>query len=121
VPFDPGLDLVQDDPPFFALQFTVDEVQSVLLELDVSKGAGSDGILPSILKNCASAFACPISLLFSRSLSTCVFPEIWKLPYMTPIFKKGRRNNVEDCRGGLYYLQTRSVLNCWFTELCTTT
>jgi hypothetical protein len=47
---------VQDDPRFVALQFTVDEVQSVLLELDVSKGVSPDGILPLILKNCASAF-----------------------------------------------------------------
>jgi hypothetical protein len=39
VPSDPGQDLVQDDPPFGALQFTVDEVQSVLLELDACKGA----------------------------------------------------------------------------------
>jgi hypothetical protein len=98
VPSDPGPHLVQDDPPFGALQFTVDEVQSVLLGLDISKGAGPDRIPPLILKNCASAFAHPLSLLFNRSLSTCVFPEIWKLSYVTPIFKKGRRNNVEDYR-----------------------
>jgi hypothetical protein len=71
VPFDSGL----DNPPFGALQFTVDEVQSVLLELDASKGAGPDGIPPLILKNCASAFTRQLFLLFNRSLSTCVFPE----------------------------------------------
>jgi hypothetical protein len=65
MPSDPGPDLVQDDPPFGALQFTVDEVQSVLLELDVSKVAG-----PMILKKCASTFASPHCLLFNRSLST---------------------------------------------------
>jgi hypothetical protein len=76
VPADAGPNLVQDDPPFGSLQFTVNEVQSVLLELDVSKSARLDGIPPLILKNCASAFARPLSLLFNRSLSTCVFPEI---------------------------------------------
>jgi hypothetical protein len=40
MPSDAGPDLVQDDPPFGALQFTVDQVQNVLLELGVSKGAG---------------------------------------------------------------------------------
>jgi hypothetical protein len=59
-----------------------------------SKGAGPDGIPPLILKNCASAFARPLSLLFNRSLSTFVFAEIWKLSYVAPIFKKGRRNNA---------------------------
>jgi hypothetical protein len=53
VPSDPGPDFVQDDPLFGALQFTLNEVQSVLLELDVSKG----GIPPCILKNRTSAFA----------------------------------------------------------------
>jgi hypothetical protein len=62
---DPGPDLVQDDPPFGALQFTVDEVQSVLLELDVSKSAGPDGIPPLILKYCASALARPLSLFLT--------------------------------------------------------
>jgi hypothetical protein len=68
-------DLMQDNPPFGALQFTVDELQNLLLELDVSKGAGPDGKPTLILKNCASAFARPLSLLFNRSLSTCVFPD----------------------------------------------
>jgi hypothetical protein len=95
VPCDPGPDLVQDDPPFDALQLTVDEVQSVLLELDVSP----DGTPPLILKNCAFTFPRPLSLLFDRSLSKCVFPDRWKHPFVTLIFKKGRRNNVEDYRG----------------------
>jgi hypothetical protein len=41
-----------------------------------------DGIPPIILKNSAFAFAKPLSL-----------------SYVTPVFKKGRRNNVEDYRG----------------------
>jgi hypothetical protein len=71
VPSDPRPDLIQDNPPICALQFTVDEVQSVSLELNVSKGAGPDGIPPLILKNCASAFARPLSLLSKRSIKTC--------------------------------------------------
>jgi hypothetical protein len=73
VPSDPEPDLVQDDTPFGALQFTDDEVQWVLLELDVSKGVGPDGIPPLIMKNFASAFARPLSLPFNRCLSTWVF------------------------------------------------
>jgi hypothetical protein len=71
---------------------------SVLLELDVSKGAGPDGIAPLILKKCASAFTRPLSLLFNRSLSTC-FPDRWKLSCGIAIFNKSRRNKVEDYCG----------------------
>jgi hypothetical protein len=31
-------------------------------------------------------------------MATSVFPDRWKVSYVTPIFKKGRRNNVEDYR-----------------------
>jgi hypothetical protein len=65
VPSDSRPDLVQDDPPFGALQFTVDEVQSVLLELDVSKRAGPNCMPPLILKNRVSAFARPLSLFLT--------------------------------------------------------
>jgi hypothetical protein len=32
-------------------------------------------------------------------MATSVFPDRWKVSYVTPIFKKARRNNVEDYRG----------------------
>jgi hypothetical protein len=54
---DPGPEHRPDDRQFGALQFTSDEVESVLQDLDVSKGSGSDGVL---------------SLLFNRSMATSV-------------------------------------------------
>jgi hypothetical protein len=79
VPSDPGPEHVPDDPPFDALQFTSAEVESVLQDLDVNKGSGPDGIPPIILKNCASAFGRPLSLLFNRSLAMSVFPNTGKV------------------------------------------
>jgi hypothetical protein len=32
-------------------------------------------------------------------MATSVFPDRWKVSYVTPIFKKGRRYNFEDYRG----------------------
>jgi hypothetical protein len=55
--FDPGPEHVPEDPPFDALQFNSDEIESVLQDLDVNKNSSLDGIPPIILKNCASAFA----------------------------------------------------------------
>jgi hypothetical protein len=92
---DPGLEQVSDDLPFGALQFTSDEVKNILQDLDVNKGSGPDGIPPIILKS----FPKLLSLIFNRSLTTNVFPERWKVSYVTPIFKKGRHNKVEDFRG----------------------
>jgi hypothetical protein len=108
VPSDPGPEHVPDELSFGSLQFNSVEVESVLQHLDVKKGSGPDGIPPIILKNCASAFAKPLSLLFNRSLATSVFPDRSKVSYVTPIFKKGKRNNDEDYRGAEY---TYFVLN----------
>jgi hypothetical protein len=71
-----------------------------LLNLDSNKGPGPDSVPPSTLKNCASAFALPlICLLFNRSLAYCVFPDSWKLSFVTPFFKNGKRNDVSNYRG----------------------
>jgi hypothetical protein len=32
-------------------------------------------------------------------MATSVVPDRWKVSYVTPIFKKGRRINIEDYRG----------------------
>jgi hypothetical protein len=91
VPSDPGLERVPDDSPFSALQFTSNEIESFLQDLDVNKGSGPDGIPPIILRNCASAFAKPLSLLLDKSMATSVFLDRWKVSYVTPIFKKQER------------------------------
>jgi hypothetical protein len=80
-------------------EFTSDEVESVLQDLGINKGSGPDGIAPIILKNCASAFAKPLSFFFNRYMATSVFPDRWKVSHITPISKKGRRKNVEYYRG----------------------
>jgi hypothetical protein len=47
----------------------------VLLELDSSKGPGTDGVPPLILKNGASGFVLPCCMIFNGSLATCIFPD----------------------------------------------
>jgi hypothetical protein len=104
---------VNDEPPFGSLQLTVMEVENMLLELDDTKGLGPDGVLPLILKNFASVFALPFCMLFNRSLATCIFPDRWKLSFVTPIFKSGRRNDISNCR------LLPSSSNCWCIGSCT--
>jgi hypothetical protein len=73
VTFDPVPEHLPDNPPFSALQFTSDEVESVLQDLDLNGGSGPNGIPLIILKNSASAFAKPLSLLFNRSMKILNF------------------------------------------------
>jgi hypothetical protein len=69
---DPGPEHVPDDPPFDALQFTSNEVESVLQDLDVNKGSGSDG---KLLLNEMSVGIEPARCMWAGILSVRENPE----------------------------------------------
>lgn len=67
-------------------------------KLDIFKGAGPDEIPPVFVKRCSTAIALPLSIIFNRSLSDGVFPDIWKISKIVPVFKKGVINDVNNYR-----------------------
>ena len=69
-----------------------------LKSLDSHKGAGPDGIPPIFFSKCAYALASPLLMIFNRSLSTGVFPDIWKTAKVVPIHKSGESDNVSNYR-----------------------
>ena len=73
------------------VDFTEVDVLRRLQRLDTHKSFGIDGIYPRVLKECAFAFAAPVTLLFRRSISTGVVPELWRRSNVTHIFKKGSK------------------------------
>jgi hypothetical protein len=76
VPSDPGLEHVLEDPHIGALQFTSDEVESVMQDLDVNKGSSPGGKPLIILNNCAAAFAKPMvygNERFSRQVEGFIY------------------------------------------------
>ena len=75
-----------------------DMVHKHLSSLDVSKGAGCDGVPPIFLSSCAQSLAYPISLLFQLSLKQSVFPMLWKRANVIPIHKKGPRSGIVNYR-----------------------
>lgn len=67
-------------------------------KLDVSKGAGPDEIPPIFIKRCGSAITLPLSIIYNRSLCDGVFPDMWKVAKIVPVFKKGTANDVGNYR-----------------------
>jgi len=76
-----------------------DVIAQALRNVDTSKGNGPDKISPMLLKNCSSTLSHPLFMIFNKSLSCHTFPSKWKSSYLTPIFKSGSRNDVENYRG----------------------
>jgi hypothetical protein len=50
----------------------------------------------------------PLCLIFNNAISTSVFPDKWKLSYVTPIFKAGNRNDVTNY-GGIAILSAIAI------------
>ena len=50
---------------------------------------GLDEIHPRVLRELAEAIAEPLSIIYQRSLLTGEVPEDWRLANVTPIYKKG--------------------------------
>lgn len=82
-----------------SLVVTTEDVLNCLSKLSVKKSYGPDLVSPTILKNCASSLAVPLTLIFNSSLSAGTFPSCWKISFVSAIFKSGSRRRVDNYRG----------------------
>ena len=74
------------------------DVFKILSTLNVAKANGPDNISNVILKFCAAELTEPITMLINKSLSSGIFPDEWKLAFVSLIFKFGDRQNIRNYR-----------------------
>jgi len=73
-------------------------VLDLLRKLNVYKFIMPDGLHPRVLRKLVDVFAKPLSTIFSQSWLTGDVLVDWKLANVTPIFKKGRRDDPGSYR-----------------------
>ena len=73
-------------------------VRDLLLQLDCHKSMGPDEIHPRVLRELAEVIAEPLSIIYQCSLLTGEVPEVWRLASVTPIYKKGCREDPGNYR-----------------------
>ena len=82
--------------------FNAEEVYNVLWNLDTTEVTGPDGIGNKLLKEATLPISKPLSEL-DFCISLGVFPDVWKVAQVTPVFKKGTP----------YYVQTIGQYPCY--------
>ncbi|TRZ13633.1 hypothetical protein HGM15179_013474 [Zosterops borbonicus] len=73
-------------------------VREQLRCLDTHKSMGPDGIHPRVMRELADELAKPPSIIYNQSWLTGEVPEDWKLANVTPIHKKGGKEDPSNYR-----------------------
>ena len=82
-------DAVQDTPPVIQ----VETVRELLLHLDCHKSMGTDRLHPRVLRELAGVIAELLSAIYQCSWLSGEVPEDWRLADVTPVYKKGHKED----------------------------
>ncbi|GAB0179685.1 mitochondrial enolase superfamily member 1 [Grus japonensis] len=75
-----------------------DQVQDHLRNLKVHRSMGPDEIRPQVLGELAAKVAETLSIIFEKSWQSSEVPTDWKRGNITPIFKKGKKEDPGNYR-----------------------
>jgi len=74
------------------------KVIDIIKSLKHKNSSGYDGISNNILKRCVNEISKPITFIFSYSLMTAVFTDIFKFAIVLPIHKRGDKCIMSNYR-----------------------
>ncbi|KFV87101.1 RNA-directed DNA polymerase from mobile element jockey, partial [Struthio camelus australis] len=75
-----------------------DRVRDLLSKFDIHNSMGPNGMHPRVLRELADVIARPLSIILERSWRSGEVPEDWKKASVTPVFKKGKKEEPGNSR-----------------------
>ena len=73
-------------------------VLKLLQHLSPTKATGLDKLPPKLLIAAAEVITYPLTFLFNLIISSGIFPYDWKTARVSPLFKKGKQNDLDNYR-----------------------
>ena len=70
-------------------------VRKVILSLKNKNSSGIDFISPKILKSTVDVITTPLTHVINSSIAEGIFPEIWKIAKVIPVFKDQKK--IKPC------------------------
>ena len=84
--------------PLLDIKFDVEEVKELLKNLKENSASGPCNVSCKVLKECHRSLAYPIYKLLKLSFESGLLPRNWKRGNITPIYKKGRKDDPLNYR-----------------------
>ena len=85
-------------PPFVFQRIDENHVKREINRLKCSKSPGHDQIPVKVLSYAVEILSKPLATIFNSSIEVGIFPDIWKLAMVSPIFKTGQKSNLCNYR-----------------------
>ena len=82
----------------FCWPVDADEVLSIIKRLKNVRGVGCDDVSIETIKFVGEALAEPLAAMMNNSLRVGAFPSALKIARVTPVFKKGDTDQLENYR-----------------------
>lgn len=74
------------------------EVKKYIAELKLDRSPGMDGLKTEIIKILQPYLLEPLAYIYNKVFETGIYPDLFKIAVVTPVFKKGDRYQVENYR-----------------------
>ena len=95
---EPDVYVVPAETTFSIKSPNINAVYRKLKTLNIGKAAGLDRIPCKLLKIAAEVVAPSLTQIFDKIICTSIFPNEWKLARVTPIYKKGKKDDMDNYR-----------------------